>query len=161
MASYPQTNTGLVATVSGKSPFGEVVLGTIIILVTVTLFFTAEGLYTASKVMSTRFQHLMDYTANADDKALVIHQDAAKYPDAKTVLPSNNAPSGSEFAYSFYLYVNSTTFDTGSDVLYHVWHKGYGCVWPLMGPGVFIKGSSNTLRVVMNTYENALSLIHI
>ena len=161
MASYPQTNTGLVATVSGKSPFGEVVLGTIIILVTVTLFFTAEGLYTASKVMSTRFQHLMDYTANADDKALVIHQDAAKYPDAKTVLPSNNEPSGSEFAYSFYLYVNSTTFDTGSDVLYHVWHKGYGCVWPLMGPGVFIKGSSNTLRVVMNTYENAYAFVDV
>ena len=161
MASYPQTNTGLVATVSGKSPFGEIVLATLIILLTVTLFFTAEGLYTASKAMSTRFQHLMDYTANADDKALVIHQNASKYPDAKPVLPSNNEPSGSEFAYSFYLYVNSTTFDTGSDVLYHVWHKGYGCVWPLMGPGVFIKGSSNTLRVVMNTYENPYAFVDV
>ena len=161
MASYPQTNTGLVATVSGKSPFGEIVLGTLLILVTVILFFTAEGLYTASKAMSNRFQHLMDYTANADDKALVIHQNASKYPDAKPVLPSNNEPSGAEFAYSFYLYVNSTTFDTGSDVLYHVWHKGYGCVWPLMGPGVFIKGSSNTLRVVMNTYENPYAFVDV
>jgi len=161
MASVAQTNTGLVATVSGKTPFGEIVLATLIILITVTLFFTVEGLYSASKVMATRFQHLMDYTANADDKALVIHQDANKYPDAKPILPSTNEPTGSEFGYSFYLYVNSTTFDTGSDVLYHVWHKGYGCVWPLMGPGVFIKGSSNTLRVVMNTYENPYAFVDV
>ena len=161
MASYPQAGPGFVDTVSGKSPFGEIVLGTIIILITVTLFFTTEGLYSASKVMSSRFQHLMDYTANADDKALVIHQDSSKYSDAKPVLPSNNEPSGSEFAYSFYLYINSTTFDTGSDVLHHVWHKGYGCVWPLMGPGVFVKGSSNTLRVVMNTYENPYAFVDV
>jgi hypothetical protein len=161
MASYPQTNMGLVATISGKSPLGEIILGTLIILITVTLFFTAEGLYTASKAMSGRFQRLMDYTANADDKALVIHQNASKYSDAKPVLPSNNEPSGAEFAYSFYLYVNSTTFNTGSDVLYHVWHKGYGCVWPLMGPGVFIKGSSNTMRIVMNTYENPYAFVDV
>ena len=111
--------------------------------------------------MSTRFQHLMNYTANADEKALVIHQDSSKFADAKQILPSNNEPSGSEFAYSFYLYVNSTTFDTGSDVLHHVWHKGYGCVWPLMGPGVFIKGSTNAMRIVMNTYENPYAFVDV
>jgi hypothetical protein len=161
MASYPQASPGLVDTVSGKTPVGEILLGTLLILITVTLFFTSEGIYTASKTMSTRFQHLMNYTANADEKALVIHQDPSKYPDAKQVLPSNNEPSGSEFAYSFYLYVNSTTFDTGSDVLHHVWHKGYGCVWPLMGPGVFIKGSTNAMRVVMNTYENPYAFVDV
>ena len=161
MASYPQASPGLVDTVSGKTPVGEILLGTLLILITVTLFFTSEGIYTASKTMSTRFQHLMNYTANADEKALVIHQDPSKYADAKQVLPSNNEPSGSEFAYSFYLYVNSTTFDTGSDVLHHVWHKGYGCVWPLMGPGVFIKGSTNAMRVVMNTYENPYAFVDV
>jgi hypothetical protein len=161
MASYPQASPGLVDTVSGKTPVGEILLGTLLILITVTLFFTSEGIYTASKTMSTRFQHLMNYTANADEKALVIHQDSSKYADAKQILPSNNEPSGSEFAYSFYLYVNSTTFDTGSDVLHHVWHKGYGCVWPLMGPGVFIKGSTNAMRVVMNTYENPYAFVDV
>jgi len=161
MASYPQANTGFIATVSGKSTFGEVILGTVVILVTVMLFFTAEGLYTASLTMSTRFQHLMSYTANADDKALVIRQDASKYSDAKQILFSQNEPSGTEFAYSFYLYVNSATFSTGDDVLHHVWHKGYGCVWPLMGPGVFIKGSSNTMRIVMNTYENPYAFVDV
>jgi hypothetical protein len=161
MASYPQASPGLVDTVSGKTPVGEILLGTLLILITVTLFFTSEGIYTASKTMSTRFQRLMNYTANADEKALVIHQDSSKYPDAKQILPSNNEPSGSEFAYSFYLYVNSTTFDKGSDVLHHVWHKGYGCVWPLMGPGVFIKGSTNTMRVVMNTYENPYAFVDV
>lgn len=161
MASYPQASPGLVDTVSGKTPVGEILLGTLLILITVTLFFTSEGIYTASKTMSTRFQHLMNYTANADEKALVIHQDSSKFADAKQILPSNNEPSGSEFAYSFYLYVNSTTFDTGSDVLHHVWHKGYGCVWPLMGPGVFIKGSTNAMRIVMNTYENPYAFVDV
>lgn len=161
MASYPQASPGLVDSVSGKTPVGEILLGTLLILITVTLFFTSEGIYTASKTMSTRFQHLMNYTANADEKALVIHQDSSKFADAKQILPSNNEPSGSEFAYSFYLYVNSTTFDTGSDVLHHVWHKGYGCVWPLMGPGVFIKGSTNAMRVVMNTYENPYAFVDV
>lgn len=161
MASYPQANTGFIATVSGKSPFGEIILGTAVLLVTVLLFFTAEGLYTASKTMSSRFQHLMSYTANPDDKALVIRQDASKYSDAKQILFSQNEPSGTEFAYSFYLYVNSATFNTGDDVLHHVWHKGYGCVWPLMGPGVFIKGSSNTMRIVMNTYENPYAFVDV
>lgn len=161
MSSNSQTSTGFVATLSGKSMFGEIILGTLLILLTLVLFFTAEGLYTASETMSTRFQHLMDYTANSDDKALVIHQDAKKFSDAKPILPSNNEPSGAEFSYSFYLYVNSTTFATGSDVLYHVWHKGYGCVWPLMGPGVFIRGASNTMRIVMNTYENPYTYVDI
>jgi len=161
MASYPQANTGFIATVSGKSTFGEIILGTVVLLVTVMLFFTAEGLYTASLTMSTRFQHLMSYTANADDKSLVIRQDASKYSDAKQILFSQNEPSGTEFAYSFYLYVNSATFNTGDDVLHHVWHKGYGCVWPLMGPGVFIKGSSNTMRIVMNTYENPYAFVDV
>lgn len=152
---------GFVATVTSKSTFGETILAIIIILVILLIFFTAESIYTGAKTLSTRFEHLMDYTASSEDRALIVHQDANKYPDAKTILLSQNEPTGTEFAYSFFLYVNPSTFDSGADVLYHVWHKGYGCVWPLMGPGVFIKGSTNAMRVVMNTYENPYTFIDI
>ena len=155
------TPGGFAATVQSKTMFGESLLAILIILVVLVIFFTAESLYKGLKSVSTRFQTLMDYTASAEDKALIVRQDANKYPDAKTLLLSQNEPTGTEFAYSFFLYVNPTTFDTGADVLYHVWHKGYGCVWPLMGPGVFIKGSTNAMRVVMNTYENPYTFVDI
>lgn len=154
------TGSGFMATLTAKNPFGETVFGLVILTVTITLFFTAEGLYTATQAIGSKFQNLMDYTTSSDDKALVIHQDAQKYPEAKPILLSENEPSGIEFAYSFWLLVNPNTF-TGDDVLYHVWHKGYGCVWPLMGPGVFIRGNSNTLRIVMNTYENPYTYVDI
>lgn len=154
------TGSGFMGTITARNPFGETLFGVVILAVTITLFFTAEGLYTATQEIGSKFQNLMDYTASSDDKALVIHQDAKKYPEAKPILLSENEPSGIEFAYSFWLFVNPNTF-TGDDVLYHVWHKGYGCVWPLMGPGVFFRGNSNTLRVVMNTYENPYTYVDI
>jgi hypothetical protein len=74
------TGSGFMATLTAKNPFGETVLGLVILTVTITLFFTAEGLYTATQAIGSKFQNLMDYTTTSDDKALVIHQDAQKYP---------------------------------------------------------------------------------
>jgi hypothetical protein len=143
-----------------KNPGGEIVLGIVLIFVSVLVFFTAEGLYKATKYGSQKLTYLMDYTAGSEDKALAVHQDPVKFQDAKTILFSENEPTGIEFAYSFYLFVNHNTF-TGESVLHHVWHKGYGCIWPLMGPGVFIRSDTNALRVVMNTYENPYSYVDI
>ena len=55
--------------------------------------------------------------------------------------------------HSFFLFVSPATF-TGEDVLKHVFHKGYRIPWPLMGPALFIRGNTNVMRVVMNTYKN-------
>ena len=160
MSAPTPSNTGFISVISGKTPFGEIILGLVINVIVLTLFFTAEGVYSGFKSMSNRFQTLMDYTANSVDKALVIHQDPAKYANAKQILFSENEPTGVEFAYSFYLFVNPNTFD-GAKVLHHVWHKGYGCVWPLMGPGVFIRGDTNAMRIVMNTYENPYTYVDV
>lgn len=149
------------SSLTDKSTFGEIILATFIVLAVFVTFFSAQSLYTGAKTISSRFQTLMDYTAASQDKALVVHQDASRYPDAKTLLFSENEPTGTEFAYSFFLYINPNTFSSGNDVLHHVWHKGYGCVWPLMGPGVFVKGASNALRIVMNTYNNPYTFVDI
>ena len=159
--SRPVPSTGFIDTVSNRSTFGEIILAVVIVLVVFILFFTSESIYNGMQTITSRYQTLMDYTASSQDKALVIHQDKTKYPDAKPILLSENEPTGTEFAYSFFLYVNSNTFSSGNDVLYHVWHKGYGCVWPLMGPGVFVRGISNTLRIFMNTYENPYTYVDI
>ncbi len=143
-----------------KSPMGEVVLGTILVFVSVLLFFTAEGFTRAIQYSTQKMNVLMDYTAGSEDKALAVHQDPTKFQDANTILFSENEPTGIEFAYSFYLFVNHNTF-SGEAVLHHVWHKGYGCVWPLMGPGVFIRSDTNALRVVMNTFENPYTYVDV
>lgn len=158
MSANPQG--GFLQTVTAMNPFGETVLALVIVAITATLFFTAEGLYTAVDILGNRYTNLMDYTASSEDKSLVVHQDLNKYPEAKPIRLSDNEPTGIEFAYSFYLFVNPTTF-TGDAVLHHVWHKGYGCVWPLMGPGVFIRSDTNALRVVMNTYESPYTYVDI
>lgn len=155
-------NPGFIASVSGKSPFGEVLLATTILVSILIFFFTSQAIYSSIQSFSERFQVLMDYTASSQDKALVIHQNANLYPDvAKTLRMSQNEPSGTEFAYSFFILINPSTFHTGDSNLYHVWHKGYGCVWPLMGPGVFVVGNTNSLRVVMTTYSNPYNYVDI
>lgn len=117
------------------------------------VLFTVELLYKTTMDARNRFQTLMDYTAAAEDMSLVIHQDASKYTDAKTIGLSMNERTGIEFAYSFYLYVNPATF-SGKKTFKHVFHKGYATPWPLMSPGVFLHSDTNTMRVVMNTYKN-------
>ena len=138
---------------SGSSPSGEIVTALLTVSILFMVLFTVELLYKTTMDARTRFQTLMDYTAAAEDMSLVIHQDASKYTDAKTIGLSMNERTGIEFSYSFYLYVNPATF-SGNKTFKHVFHKGYATPWPLMAPGVFLHSDTNTMRVVMNTYKN-------
>ncbi len=132
---------------------GQVLYGLIVIAILFISLFTMETLYSTATSSQMRFRHLIDYTAGAEDMTLVVHQDITKHMDAIPIGLSVNERTGIEFAYSFFLYVYPATF-SGDATLKHVFHKGFGCPWPLMGPGVFIKGDTNTMRVFMNTYRN-------
>jgi hypothetical protein len=160
MASYAPYNSRALQGSTASGAVGEIVLGLAIVLVATALFFTAEGVQSSIASLNKRYVRLLDYTVNADDKSLVIHQDLSKFSEAKPVLFSENEPSGTEFAYSFFLFVNPNSTSTES-ALNHVWHKGYGCAWPLMGPGVFMHSDTNTLRVVMNTTESPYSFVDV
>ena len=132
---------------------GQITSGLTTFAITAVLIFTIELLYMTTVDAQKRFQTIIDYTANSEDKTLAIHQDSSKYADAKTIALSMNERTGIEFSYAFYLYVLPQTF-SGSATFKHVFHKGYPCPWPLMAPGVFIRGETNTMRVIMNTYKN-------
>lgn len=135
------------------NPSGQMVSSLMTLVVIILVAFTIELLYKTTMDARNRFQTLLDYTANADDMTLTIHQDISKYTDAKPIGLSMNERTGIEFGYSLYLFVNPATFD-GTKSFKHVFHKGYACPWPLMAPGVFFHGDTNTLRVIMNTYKN-------
>ena len=146
-----QGYSGYPTTTSASS--GEIVTALLTVAILFMVMFTVELLYKTTMEARSRFQTLMDYTAAAEDMSLVIHQDASKYTDAKPIGLSINERTGIEFAYSFYIYINPATF-SGNKTFKHVFHKGYATPWPLMAPGVFIHGDTNTMRVVMNTYKN-------
>jgi len=123
---------------------------------------TSEVLYKSVYDAKNRFQTLLDYSANSQDMSVTIHQDANTFSDAKTIGLSINERTGIEFSYSFFMFVLPGTFDnTDVNTYKHVFHKGYANPWPLMGPGVFMNASTNTMRVIMNTYKNPYTHVDI
>ena len=151
---------GRYAPITIPSKGEQIVTSIIVIIVIVLAAYISEILFSLSTKKSQRFITLFDYTANSDDTIPPIRQDISTYSDAIPIGLSVNERTGIEFAYSFYLFVNATTF-TEDDTLKHVFHKGYSIPWPLMGPGVFIRGNSNTMRVFMNTSKNPYTYIDI
>jgi len=120
--------------------------------VTAAVLFVVEYIWRASKDVNTRFVTLLDYTAQSSDGVIVISQDPTN-PASIQLGTSVNERIGVEFAYSFFLQVKESTFN-GQMELHHVFHRGYRTAWPLMGPGVFIRGDTNTMRVVINTSKS-------
>lgn len=162
MSSNSNTGSGnvLLELVSGKGFFQQVLLVLVILSLLFFFFVSLEYVLRSYNQIGSKHVQLIPMTVSAEDKVLIFQQNRTRYPDAKSIPLSDNERSGIEFTYSFYLLVHPSTF-SGSDVLYHVFHKGYLSPWPLMGPGVFVRGNNNTLRVVMNTYRNAYTFVDV
>ena len=140
---------------------GDIGLGMGIIVISALLFFVIKMLFQSTTVIQKRFTELLPYTASASDGKIVIQQDINKDANGKPILPSDNERTGTEFAYSFFLLVNEDTI-TGQDVLKNVFYKGYdNGPWPLLAPGVFIKGDSNTMRIVYNSSKEPYNFVDI
>lgn len=155
------TNTGAVGLILGKGFFQQLLLGLVMLTLLLFLFAAVEYLIqTFNKIGGTAVE-LMPYTVTASNKQYVFAQDPkSNSPLAKQIPLSDNERTGIEFTYAFYIYIDPSTF-TGEDTMHHVMHKGYTTAWPLMGPGVFVRGNSNTLRVVMNTYKNPYTFVDV
>jgi hypothetical protein len=157
MSSYGSYESyGIASSSKGVQMFTSAI--TLIIIFSAA--FIADLIFTMSTDKAFRFKTLLDYTAASDENVPPIRQDISKYPEAIPIGLSVNERSGIEFSYSFYLMVNPTTF-TGEDTLKHVFHKGYPGPWPLMAPGVFIRGSTNTMRIFMNTHQNPYTYVDV
>ena len=89
--------------------------------------------------------------------------------------PSSDAQYGSEFTYSFWIFIKDTNFSSsasscgGGSSLLHVFHKGSNDYIPtgssssgsttvsyplLQSPGVWLYPNTNKLNIRINTYEN-------
>ena len=162
MSSNTNSNSGSgpLSLVTGKGFFSQVLLVLIVLSLLFFFFVSIEYLLMSYQRIGGKNVQLLPLTVTAEDKMLTFQQNKGKFQDAKQIPLSDNERTGIEFTYSFYLFIHPSTF-TGEDVLFHVMHKGYINPWPLMGPGLFVKGNNNTLRVVMNTYRNAYTYMDV
>uniref|UniRef100_A0A6C0JYU8 LamG-like jellyroll fold domain-containing protein n=1 Tax=viral metagenome TaxID=1070528 RepID=A0A6C0JYU8_9ZZZZ len=142
-----------------SGPGAQAISSIITLLIVASTILLLQFIYYIINSKSLNFVTLLDKSVSSDSNMIVIPQD----PNQKDAVPigiSVNERTGIEFAYSFFLFVNSSTF-TGEDKLKHVFHKGFIQPWPLMGPAVFMLGTTNTMRVVMNTQTNPFTYVDI
>ena len=153
-------NTGAIRTNSfpssvsfgGSDPLSQVLTGVALVAAVYFTMLFAEYIYQSYLAMFRDRVEIFPNTYTSGSLSHTAIQDP-KSPLAKTVYTSDNQRSGVEFSYSLFCYITSDTFSNGDDKLYHILHKGYSKSYPLMGPGLFMKGNSNTLRVYMNCYQ--------
>jgi hypothetical protein len=129
----------------------QIVIATVAIVVLYLGLGTLEGLSALIARLKMARTELLPITYTMSNKTFQIIQNP-NLPGAKTVSPSNNAITGTEFSYSFFLSVAPGSFN-GNQGLTHIFHKGSPQQFPLLGPGVYMSSTTNTLMVYMNSYD--------
>lgn len=99
--------------------------------------------------------HLID--GMVDAKQMLIFPQDPSNNGAVTIYRSVNANDGIEFTWSTWIYINS--LQTNAGIYKHIFSKGNstlesnGLIQPNNAPGLYIAPNTNTLVVIMNTYN--------
>jgi len=99
--------------------------------------------------------HLIDGMVDAT-QMIIFPQDPSSN-GAVTIYRSSNANDGLEFTWSTWIFINN--IDTNSGTYKHIFSKGNsdlaqnGMIEPNNAPGLYIAPNTNSLVVVMNTYD--------
>ena len=152
------TNMGPLSYVLGSGIVPQVLFGFLLVVGLYVLMLSAEIIYkNISQIVATRVDLMpITYVSNHQYQFKQSPFENPPYNPAtkkatSTHLPSSdNERTGSEFSYSFWLWIEPSSFGDTEGLL-HVFHKGYSSMYPLMSPGVFLKNNVNTLRVYMNS----------
>ena len=116
--------------------FSQLLLSLIVCLILFIVMLGLESIYWSIKRLNRRYIEVMPNTYVSDNKMYVIKQNPS-ISNSITLPLSDNERTGIEFSYSFFLFINPSTFRTEQG-LCHVFHKGYSKQYPLMGPGVYV-----------------------
>jgi len=146
------SNSGEV-TMSGSDTMSQVLTGVVLVFLLYISLSASEYMYTSFANMWTNRIELFPDSYPSGSKMYTAIQNPSN-PKAKTIYTSKNQRSGVEFSYSMFLNISSETFADSNSCLYHILHKGYSRMYPLMGPGIFCRGDRNTLRIYMNSFGN-------
>jgi hypothetical protein len=148
--------------ITGTGALQQIVLGILIATVLYISFMTFEIIYKQYKQVKGSMTEVLPLTVSSDSKPREFEQNPTM-KNAKLLPLSDNERTGAEFTYSFFLWINPSSF-RDEDGLLHIFHKGNPFPFPLLGPGVFLKSNTNTLRVYMNssrTWNNHIDVENI
>ncbi|NBP65753.1 MAG: hypothetical protein EBU66_13960 [Bacteroidetes bacterium] len=137
---------------TGTDTLSQVLSGIAIVVLVYISLSVSEFIYNSFMAMFKDRVELFPNTYASGAKMFTAIQNPQN-PKAKTIYFSDNQRSGVEFSYSLFINIKSDTFSKGEHKLYHILHKGYGQVYPLLGPGIFCWGDTNKLRVYMNCFD--------
>ena len=138
--------TGIYNFVLGKSALAQLIQTALLVFIVYAIMMAGKGVLDAVTTYNESTNMLLPYLY---DGPQVVYQDPNQR-GSSTIYPSINAPSGLEFSYSCYLFLNKSTFQGGSNGLRHIFHKGSPVYKPLMCPGVFVRNNDNALVIYMN-----------
>jgi hypothetical protein len=153
---------GPIGYIVGKGVMAQLLLALVICVILYILLMSIEIFYKSFKQIKGTRVALLDMTVNAENKRREFEQNPS-VPGAKLIPMSDNERTGAEFSYSFFIYINNSSFRQ-EDALLHIMHKGNPLPFPLMAPGVFLRSNQNTLRVYMNsskTWNNYIDVENI
>lgn len=139
----------------GTGSVSQIVSGIAIVMVLYLVLSTMEYFYNSITGLWKDRIELFPDTYPSGSRMYTAIQNPTN-PIAKTINISENQRSGIEFSYAMFIYLNSSTFNTGDPTtrkLYHILHKGYSKPYPLLGPGIFAWGDTNKIRVYMNAFD--------
>ena len=160
--SANNVSAGPAGFILGNGIAPQILLGLVTGLVLFIVVFSVESLIQTLNKYQTAKTILVPNTITSAS-SVVILQDPSN-TKSKMILPSENELTGVEFTYSFYLFVDPSTIDSTEDTtlrLKQVFYKGYSKPFPLLGPGVFIRNDTNTMRIFMNSYKSLFNYVDV
>jgi hypothetical protein len=159
-AAAPLTSSSGEITMLGSDTMSQALTGITLVFLLYISLSASEYIYTSFAQMWTNRIELFPDTYPSGSKMFTALQNPTN-PMSKTIYTSKNQRTGIEFSYSMFLNISSDTFATGNTALYHIMHKGYSKMYPLMGPGIFCRGDRNTLRIYMNSFGSWNNYVEI
>lgn len=144
---------------TGGSIISQILLVLIVLVLLYLILAATEWLYLYINRLWVNRTELLPITYSSEDKTIIIPQNPND-PNVKQISLSNNERTGIEFTYSFFLMVHPSTFRQEKGLL-HIFHKGNAAQFPLLGPGVYMRSDTNTLRVYMNSFNKWNNFIDI
>jgi len=148
--------------ISGDGPLSQILFAIVLVILVYFALSGAEFLYSSiTRMYKDRIELFPDTIVSGPRMYTVVQNPLI--PESKTIYFSDNQRSGVEFSYALFINISSATF-TGEKKLYHILHKGYSSLYPLICPGIFCWGDENKLRIFLNnfeTWDNSLDIENI
>lgn len=135
------------------------------ILLVVIIFLVSTVVINLIEIAVNTFKKMGNQTTVLEDNTITDYRSFVQNPDSDYLIyNSSNDPNGLAFTYSVWIFIDPKTFESSrtqqctdkttnvsTTYLKHILNKGNKNCFPLLAPGIFVKGDSNTIRIYMNS----------